>query len=78
MCVLKNPNAIETGEDCFEPLTLSNGQRDYEVLTGINEFDTKVKLPDGLKCARCVLRWHYQAGKYFLIPNITVDIDVYC
>ena len=63
MCVLQNPNAPESGEDCFQALTLENGNTQYNVVPEEKEIYPRVRLPSGLRCDRCVLRWHYQAGK---------------
>ncbi|KAJ3638629.1 hypothetical protein MTP99_001977 [Tenebrio molitor] len=64
LCVLQDPNAPESGEDCFQPLTLSNGEPRYDIQVTDKTLtaDLQVKLPDGLTCDRCVLRWHYNAG----------------
>ncbi|XP_044264652.1 uncharacterized protein LOC123011330 [Tribolium madens] len=62
LCVLQNPNKHESGEDCFQPLKLANGDNQYNVVTGEKTINTQIQLPSGLKCDRCVLRWHYQAG----------------
>jgi hypothetical protein len=64
---LDDPNAPESGEDCFKPVTLGDGSPKY-VLPNKEEEDNDtvnltLKLPDGLTCERCVLRWHYNAGK---------------
>ncbi|CAH1365703.1 hypothetical protein MTP99_001969 [Tenebrio molitor] len=66
ICVLDDPNAPESGEDCFKPVTLGDGSPKY-VLPNKEEEDNvtvnlTLKLPDGLTCERCVLRWHYNAG----------------
>ncbi|KAJ3649521.1 hypothetical protein Zmor_021261 [Zophobas morio] len=62
VCVLDNPNAPESGESCFQPINLANGQDRYNVVNGEKGINTQVKLPDGLTCDRCVLRWHYTTG----------------
>ncbi|KAJ3649523.1 hypothetical protein Zmor_021263 [Zophobas morio] len=62
LCDLKNPNAPEPGEDCFQQLSLSNGEPQYNVSMGEVTINIKLKLPAGLTCERCVLRWHYTAG----------------
>jgi hypothetical protein len=66
LCVLEDPNAPESGEDCFKPITLGDGSPKY-VLPNKEEEDNDtvnltLKLPDGLTCDRCVLRWNYNAG----------------
>ncbi|KAJ8924205.1 hypothetical protein NQ315_006996 [Exocentrus adspersus] len=65
LCVLQNPNAPESGEDCFQPLKLADGSDYYTIPpTDFNprELSNKVQLPAGLTCDRCVLRWHYRSG----------------
>ncbi|KAJ8924206.1 hypothetical protein NQ315_006997 [Exocentrus adspersus] len=66
LCVLQNPNAPESGEDCFQPLKLADGSDYYHIAPDnyINplEVTNKVQLPAGVTCDRCVLRWHYEAG----------------
>ncbi|GJQ81048.1 hypothetical protein Trydic_g21857 [Trypoxylus dichotomus] len=62
LCVLDNPNAPETGEDCFVPLKLADGSDRYMVSSGENNIVNRVALPATLTCERCVLRWHYKAG----------------
>ncbi|RZB84929.1 uncharacterized protein BDFB_010861 [Asbolus verrucosus] len=64
LCVLQDATAPESGEDCFQPVTLGNGAIQYDVVSTAKNLtiDTQVKLPDGLKCDRCVLRWHYNTG----------------
>ncbi|XP_044264472.1 uncharacterized protein LOC123011198 [Tribolium madens] len=64
VCVLQDPNAPESGEECFQPITLANGEPRYYIQSTDKSLivDTQVKLPDGLKCDRCVLRWHYNCG----------------
>lgn len=60
---MQDSNAPESGEDCFQPLNLGNGDGQYNVVTGEKTIHTQVQLPQGLTCDRCVLRWHYQAGE---------------
>ncbi|KAJ3649522.1 hypothetical protein Zmor_021262 [Zophobas morio] len=62
LCVLENPNAPEPSENCFQQLSLSNGEPQYNVTMGEVTINTKLKLPDGLTCERCVLRWHYNTA----------------
>lgn len=66
MCVLDDSNAPESGEECFKPVTLGDGSANYVLQNKQEENDdtiyTDVKLPDGLTCGRCVLRWTYTAG----------------
>ncbi|XP_044746681.1 uncharacterized protein LOC123308179 [Coccinella septempunctata] len=62
ICVLENPSAPESGEDCFKPVTLEDGSEHYNVSSVEKTINNRVKLPDGLTCDRCVFRWHYNAG----------------
>lgn len=64
LCVLDNPNAPESGESCFQALTLANGSAKYQVSAGEFTVNNRVALPAGLRCSRCVLRWQYRAGTY--------------
>jgi hypothetical protein len=71
LCVLEDPNAPESGEDCFKPITLGDGSPKY-VLPNKEEEDNDtvnltLKLPDGLTCDRCVLRWNYNAGNIAMV-----------
>ena len=67
MCVLDDPNGPESGEDCFQALTLEDGSAQYvlpnQQEAGYPEVPLKVKLPDGLTCDRCTFRWTWTAGK---------------
>jgi len=61
-------------EDCFQPLTTVDAGRrpkyaaeketKWQLLArdGINTFEVQVRLPDGLTCDHCVLRWLWNAG----------------
>lgn len=62
MCNLENPDLPES-EDCFQPLTLADGSYYQQVLSDQFNITTQVQLPQDLICERCVLRWHYVAGK---------------
>ncbi|KAL3287258.1 hypothetical protein HHI36_001735 [Cryptolaemus montrouzieri] len=62
ICVLEDPNAPESGEDCFKPIKLGDGSSQYNVSATENIINHTVILPAGLICDRCVLRWHYNAG----------------
>lgn len=61
LCKLEDPNAPESGEECFIPLLLADGSSQYNVTA--NEFNiiNKIQLPEET-CERCVLRWQYVAG----------------
>ncbi|XP_045472156.1 uncharacterized protein LOC123678927 [Harmonia axyridis] len=62
LCVLHDPSRPESGEECFQPLRLADGRADYDVSVSERVIHNAVKLPDGLRCDRCVLRWEYTAG----------------
>ncbi|KAJ8912614.1 hypothetical protein NQ315_000483 [Exocentrus adspersus] len=63
LCVLPNPNAPEPGEECFQPLTFEDGSSVFTIPNQTEgakfQIVNKVKLPAGLTCDRCVLRWQY-------------------
>ncbi|KAG8228483.1 hypothetical protein J437_LFUL009348 [Ladona fulva] len=65
MCPLKNDLEWEE-EECFAkyPLELADGSgyRYYLQTWDTGNYPMKLKLPEGLTCDRCVLRWHYVAG----------------
>lgn len=67
LCQLEDPNQPESGEECFMDLTLENGKYHSIVDPHVNEYVDRVKLPEGVTCERCVLRWTYRAGKYTLL-----------
>lgn len=67
LCNLTNPNTYET-EECFEVLKQPNGEDKYVLpSTNVGYYETELKLPEGFVCERCVLRWHYDTGKFFII-----------
>ncbi|XP_043286015.1 uncharacterized protein [Venturia canescens] len=64
LCPLQNTTDIET-EECFDAfkLELADGGFKYVVDTPrVGEYLVKLRLPDGLTCDHCVLRWQYTAG----------------
>lgn len=61
LCVLEDPTKPEA-EECFTDLTLADGSSYYSVKDTDYSITNQVKLPDGVTCDRCVLRWHYKAG----------------
>jgi hypothetical protein len=61
--VLEDPTQPEPGEECFHNLILADGSTQYNVSAKQEFIDNSVILPYDLKCERCVLRWHYTAGK---------------
>ncbi|KAJ8912611.1 hypothetical protein NQ315_000480 [Exocentrus adspersus] len=66
LCVLSNPNAPEPGEECFQPLTFEDGSSLYTIQNSDDnskfQIANRIKLPSGLTCDRCVLRWHYRVA----------------
>ncbi|KAJ8912608.1 hypothetical protein NQ315_000477 [Exocentrus adspersus] len=66
LCVLPNPNAPEPGEECFQTLTFEDGSSIYNIQDQTEgtrfHVNNRVKLPPGLTCDRCVLRWHYRVA----------------
>ncbi|KAJ8914474.1 hypothetical protein NQ315_002746 [Exocentrus adspersus] len=66
LCVLTNPNSPEPGEECFQPLTLEDGSSTYTIQNQADNSQfqviNRVKLPSGLTCDRCVLRWNYRGA----------------
>jgi len=63
LCELSNPNGPEV-EECFTHLLqLADGSgHKLPVLNGPGWYKTRLVLPSGVRCARCVLQWHYRAG----------------
>ncbi|KAL5274260.1 hypothetical protein ACFFRR_000799 [Megaselia abdita] len=51
-------------ETCFNnnPVLFEDGSSKYPVVAGINLFNPKIRLPSGLSCDHCVLRWAYTTG----------------
>ncbi|EFA07374.1 uncharacterized protein LOC656897 [Tribolium castaneum] len=62
LCEITNPNAPESGEECFKVLPLADGSQQYNVSAGETDITVALQLPKGKSCAHCVLRWHYRAG----------------
>nr|XP_023027781.1 uncharacterized protein LOC111515816 [Leptinotarsa decemlineata] len=61
LCKLEDPNAPESGEDCFQDLLLEDGSSTFEIMPDDFEVQNRVQLPE-IKCERCVLRWTYRCG----------------
>ncbi|XP_071454084.1 uncharacterized protein [Hetaerina americana] len=63
LCPLGAPDALEE-EECFVPLQLADGSGfEYRVKTWyVGDYSTRVVLPEGVTCERCVIRWQYTAG----------------
>lgn len=65
-------------EECFDryPLKLADGADRYPVRGGIlGMFDMTLKLPAGLTCQHCVLRWIYVTGQIRLLETVEIEID---
>jgi len=54
-------------EDCFRPMVLSNGDTFWPMRLGDGDFNisTTAKLPDGVRCERCVIRLHYRGAQHW-------------
>ncbi|XP_015439710.1 PREDICTED: uncharacterized protein LOC107194583 [Dufourea novaeangliae] len=63
LCPLHSSNELET-EDCFNryPLQLSDGSYSLSVPSSQYEFNVGVRLPGGVTCNQCVVRWNYRSG----------------
>ncbi|XP_022919087.2 uncharacterized protein [Onthophagus taurus] len=62
LCVLEDADQMESGDECFQPLTFEDGSSKFVVQSTISKFENRVQLPDDATCDRCVLRWHYRTG----------------
>lgn len=51
-------------EECFQKLYLPNGSDQYQVVGGPQQHNLNLRLPQGLTCRQCSLRWHYRAGMW--------------
>jgi len=68
LCPVTNPN-VEVAQECLDRRVIrvlnspTGHQQKYELGTaGSGDFKVRLKLPDGLRCRRCVLQWTYRAG----------------
>jgi len=69
------PSGIET-DDCFQPLPIIGGNgvvKPHGMCVIGNEnpgldYIATVKLPEGVRCTRCTLRWTYRTGYYSADP----------
>ncbi|KAF4527215.1 hypothetical protein B566_EDAN006141 [Ephemera danica] len=61
LCRLNHGSEREE-EHCFQTLQLADGSTRFQVPHAgrREEFRINVRLPPGLTCQRCVLRWHYR------------------
>lgn len=70
VCRLSNSTELET-EACFAKnvLQLADGSGTQYKLPSdsVGMYTVMLKLPSTLICDRCVLQWHYNAGKKFLL-----------
>lgn len=63
LCELTDPSKPEQ-EECFKVLKLEDGSDKYYLpSTNTGYYSTTVKLPDGVTCDRCVLRWTWNTGE---------------
>jgi uncharacterized protein YegP (UPF0339 family) len=64
LCARNSRNEPES-DACFNKnlLQLADGSG-YKVKATRRKglYSTKVKLPKGVKCSRCVIQWHYRTG----------------
>ncbi|XP_043285754.1 uncharacterized protein [Venturia canescens] len=67
LCPLKEKHDLET-EDCFDKhkVQFADGTYKYKP-TGRGHFYPRLRLPRGLTCEHCVLRWQYTAGNNWAI-----------
>lgn len=63
LCQRKSWDEKET-DGCFQPLKFSNGQDMFSISMGDKKryYTMDIKLPDGVKCSNCILRWKWIAG----------------
>ncbi len=64
LCPLQSRDELET-DDCFEQnvLDFTTGLKEYPVDNElITNYYPQVRLPQGFKCERCVMQWHYLSG----------------
>ncbi|KAG5872276.1 hypothetical protein JTB14_029938 [Gonioctena quinquepunctata] len=61
LCELEDPNAPESGEECFKPLLFADGSGRYIVSDTDTFVYNLIQLPE-MTCERCVLRWTYRCG----------------
>lgn len=52
-------------EECFDDLKLADGSDVYKLPSSdTGYFPVDIQLPQDYTCERCVLRWHYNTGKF--------------
>lgn len=65
---------VKADQECLDrhPVHLADGSGDRWVLKPDKKglMDVKLRLPEGLKCERCVLQWHWKCGEFgFKVSN---------
>ncbi|XP_015907215.1 uncharacterized protein [Parasteatoda tepidariorum] len=61
-------DGVKIDQDCLDkyPLQLADGSgTKYELGRQKGAVKVDVKLPDGLKCDRCVLQWHWKCANHW-------------
>lgn len=74
LCRLPNPSPggerRSLGARCFRQLRLANGGGAHVYLGPSDTVSSAVfRLPRGIRCARCVLRWHWETGNSCTPPG---------
>lgn len=66
LCALNDNRADAETDACFDenPLNLAKGENRFVLPPSqqLGWFDIELRLPAGLRCEHCVLRWTYVAG----------------
>jgi len=62
LCQITDSSQPESGDSCFQLLSFEDGSTEYAIASGVKQVNNRVRLPEGLHCPHCVLRWHYEAG----------------
>lgn len=66
ICKIQDSSKPESGEDCFIPVPFEDGSAKFQILSIHKVVRSKLRLPQGLKCEHCSLRWTYTAGMYII------------
>lgn len=65
LCDLKGKEHLPETEECFKVLPLQDGSDIYMLPSSdVGYYKAMVQLPKNGTCSSCVLRWHYNTGKY--------------